>query len=305
MIKERVCVPEPEMDGRTVPQERRNEVRLFKKTVEDPQVRSVTYKIATKQNELEEAFSLVWDNYVETGLHPEDNLGLRFTKYHLLPNTRVFVAKFHEELAAGTPEKMNADGGLCVGTVTLIIDGPMGLPMEEFCKPELEKMRAEGRKIAEVVAFAVNPKYAKYKVFLHMFKLLFQFAAMKEITDLCCSVTERHIKFYRRVCLFEPMGELVPYSAAYKLKVQGHRLDIETAKLRAKEFYSGREFDADLFRFFFGESYCRDRGEGEPLSAQSIQYFASERTNFLASLKEQDLAVLRDEYENVGMKFPY
>lgn len=302
MIKENTPL-HSKLNGKTVPVERRNEVRLSKETEDSPKVRSVTYKIASDKNELEKAYGLVWNNYVETGLQRVDDIGIRFTKYHLLPNTRVFVANYHEELAEGRPDKFKGKGE-CVGTVTLILDGPMGLPMEEFCGDEISKLRMEGRRVAEVVAFAVNPKYTRYKVFLHMFKLLFQFAALKGVTDLCCSVTERHIKFYRRVCLFEPIGELVPYSAAYKLKVQGHRLDIEQANRKAEEFYGGREFDADLHRFFFSESYNRKKGEGHPMSPDDISYFVKERTDFANCLDLNDIDILRSEYKSEGLDFP-
>ncbi len=294
-----------EMNGRTVPVERRKEVRIAKDGTEGQQVsRAVTYKIAVEKKEYEDAFTLVWDNYVDAGLQEDNHTGIRFTKYHLLPETKVFVANFHEELAAGRPELFK-DGGKIVGTVSLVLDSPMGLPMEEFCAEEVAKMRSEGRKLAEVVAFALNPEYSKYKIFLHMFKLLFQFAEMKGVTDLCCSVTERHIRFYRRVCLFEPMGELVPYSAAYKLKVQGHRLNIEEANKKAEQFYAGREFDADLHRFFFTESYNRAKGEGKPLSEDLLKYFASEKTNFVGSLGKKDISLLRSAYQDIGASFPF
>ncbi len=293
------------LNGKTVPVERRREVRLSKEENQaSPHTCAVTYKIADEKETLEEAFTLVWKNYVETGLQRDDHEGLRFTKYHLLPDTRVFVAKYHQALADQTPEKFDGSGEI-VGTITLVLDSPMGLPMEEFCGDEIAELRAQGRKMAEVIAFSVNPHYTKYKVFLHMFKLLFQFAAMKEVTDLCCSVTERHIKFYRRVCLFEPMGDLLPYSAAYKLKVQGHRLNIEEAKKKAEAFYSGKEFDADLHRFFFTESYNRNKGEGKPLSEELLHYFLKERSHFLDNVLEDDLCTLRSEYDRVGQSFPF
>lgn len=226
------------LNGKNVPEERRREVRLSLTSSEDahaqeqPRARAVTYKIADEQQSLEEAFTLVWDNYVDAGLQEDTHQGIRFTKYHLLPDTRVFVANYHEALEEQRPDKFDGKGKI-VGTVTLVIDSPMGLPMEEFCGAEIAKLRSEGRRMAEVIAFSLNPKYTKYKVFLHMFKFLFQFAQMKGVTDLCCSVTERHIKFYRKVCLFEPLGELKPYSAAYKLKVQGHILNIKEAAKKA------------------------------------------------------------------------
>ncbi|MCE0493282.1 N-acyl amino acid synthase FeeM domain-containing protein [Vibrio salinus] len=303
MNKEKVI--KPELNGKTVPFERRNEVRISKGDEGRQESQAVTYKIAVGKQEIEDAFRLVWNNYVEAGLQENNHEGIRFTKYHLLPNTKVFIANYHEELAAGKPEEFKKGNGKIVGTVSLVLDSPMGLPMEEFCGEEIAKMRSQGKRLAEVVAFALNPEYSKYKVFLHMFKLMFQYAAMKNVTDLCCSVTQRHIRFYRKVCLFEPIGDLVPYSAAYKLKVQGHRLNIEEANKKAELFYAGKEFDADLHRFFFTESYNRSKGEGKPLSEDLLTYFISEKTHFVDTLEDKDLSCLRAQYQEIGVRFPF
>lgn len=88
-----------------------------------------------------------------------------------------------------------------------------------------------------------------------MFKFLFQFAQMKGVTDLCCSVTERHIKFYRKVCLFEPLGELKPYSAAYKLKVQGHILNIKEAAKKAEAFTQVKNLTQIYIVFLYKKQY--------------------------------------------------
>ncbi|MCA2018002.1 hypothetical protein LDJ79_17915 [Vibrio tritonius] len=297
--------PLTKLNGRTVPVERRKEVRIAKEGSDiDQSSRAVTYKIAVDKQEIERAFTLVWDNYVEAGLQKDNHQGIRFTKYHLLPDTRIFIANFHDELEMGTPSHFKESTNV-VGTVSIIFDSPMGLPMEEFCGDQINNIREEGGKVAEVTAFALNPNYTKYKVFLHLFKLLFQFAELKGVTDLCCSVAERHCRFYQKICLFEPLGELVPYSAAYKRRVQGHRLNIAQANSKAEEFYSGREFDADLHRFFFTENYNRKKGEGRPLSSELLQYFLAERTDYLRSLDEKDLSLLRDEYQRLDQEFPF
>lgn len=297
--------PLTELNGRTVPVERRKEVRIAKEGSDSELcTQAVTYKIAVDKAEIERAFTLVWDNYVEAGLQQDTHKGIRFTKYHLLPSTRIFIANFHEELEMGTPQNFRESTNV-VGTVSIVFDSPMGLPMEEFCGEQINKIRAEGGRVAEVTSFALNPQYTKYKVFLHLFKLLFQFAELKGVTDLCCSVAERHCRFYQKICLFEPLGELVPYSAAYIHKVQGHRLNIAAANKKAEQFYSGREFDADLHRFFFTESFNRKKGEGQSLSPELLHYFLAERTDFIHSLDDKDLLLLRNEYRELGQEFPF
>lgn len=290
------------INGRNCPHERRTEVRLDKHAVAERKARAVTYKIATTRSELEEAYSLVWKNYVETGFQADDDTKIRFTKYHLLPESRVFVANFREGLLA-EPKQFD-DRSVCIGTVSLILDSPMGLPLDELCGKELSQVRAEGRKIAEVVGFAVNKDYTQYKVFLHMFKLLFQYAGLVGVTDIVCTVTAKHSRFYRKVCLFEPVGELTTYVSAQSVQAQGHILNIKEARKKSEEFYEGKEFDANLHRFFFGEEYDEEE-RGGPISKEDLNYFATQRTDFLSQLVPKDLGILRSAYDNAGMDFPF
>ncbi|MDB1123699.1 N-acyl amino acid synthase FeeM domain-containing protein [Vibrio algarum] len=291
----------PGIDGMTCPNERRKEIRKASSAVDDPRDLAVTYKIATTREELENAYSLVWDNYVETGFEADDHSKLRLTKYNLLPDTRVFVAKYKKGLI--NEPKIYDEEGICIGTVTIVFDGPMGLPIEEVCPDDISRLRSEGKKLAEVVGFAVNREYTNYKEFLYIFKVLFQYASLVGVTDLCCTVTKRHSRFYRKVCFFEPLGELVEYKSAGSVQAQGHLLNLERAKLVSKEVYSGREFDADLHRFFFGGTY--NDSLGNPLSGQDLDYFISKKSNFKDNLEEKDLQILRSAYQEIGHDFPY
>jgi len=47
------------------------------------------------------------------------------------------------------------DGGM-VSTVSLIVDSPKGLPLDEIYKREVEKYRRNGKKVAEVVKLATE-----------------------------------------------------------------------------------------------------------------------------------------------------
>src|SRR5215210_7168992 len=55
--------------------------------------RDIEVGIASTASDWEAAFRLVRKNYVESGYEPESAKALRFTPYHALPDTRVFVAK--------------------------------------------------------------------------------------------------------------------------------------------------------------------------------------------------------------------
>jgi hypothetical protein len=290
-------------------EERRREIRLRRSSLIDAQDRcSITYKIAQEKAELEKAFELVWESYVEAGLQADDNLGIRVSKYHLLPSTKVLVAVHHPELDKKKPdyEKMK-EPGVVVGTLTLVLDSPMGLPMEELCSEEVAELRSGGRNLAEVIALSVNPEYRKDNVMMYLYKLMFQYAKHKGITDLTCSVTKKHIRFYRRMLLFRPLGALKEYSAANQLETQGHLLDLKRAEDEARAVYHSRHFDADLYNFFFtaNKKTGRPFGEGKPWSREQLEFFILRRTQLLEKLDDETKELLRTEYKVAGGVFPF
>ena len=292
-----------------VREERRREIRLRRSGLIDDQDRcSITYKIAQERSELESAFELVWDSYVKVGLQADDNLGIRVSKYQLLPTTKVLVAVHHPELDKRAPdyEKLK-EPGVVVGTLTLVMDSSMGLPMEELCGDEVAELRSRGRKLAEVIALSVNPDFRKDNVMMYLYKLMFQYARHKGVTDLTCSVTKKHIRFYRRMLLFKPLGGLKEYSAANQLETQGHLLDLKRAESEAKSVYHSRHFDADLYNFFFTSNKKTGRpfGEGKPWSREQLEYFITRRTQLLEKLDEDTKEILRTEYKIAGGVFPF
>jgi len=292
-----------------VREERRREIRLRRSSlIGDQDKCSITYKIAQERSELENAFKLVWDSYVKVGLQADDRLGIRISKYQLLPTTKVLVAVHHPELDKKAPDYEKLKGpGVVVGTLTLVMDSPMGLPMEELCGDEVAELRSRGRKLAEVIALSVNPAFRKDNVMMYLYKLMFQYARHKGVTDLTCSVTKKHIRFYRRMLLFKPLGKLKEYSAANRLETQGHLLDLKRAENEAKNVYHSNHFDADLYNFFFtaNKKTGRPFGEGKPWSREQLEYFITRRTQLLEKLDEDTKELLRTEYKIAGGVFPF
>lgn len=289
--------------------ERRREIRLRRSRIlKNDCEGAVTYKIAQTREELEAAFGLVYDAYVGVGLQEESGTDIRFTKHHLLPTTKVFLAMLRPELLKSEPDYASVDGTAeVIGTLTLVMDGALGLPMEEVCGADIALLRSEDRNVAEVISLAIKPEYRRYNITLRLFKLMFDYVRQKGVSDICASVTQRHINFYQNILLFSPMGELLPYSNANELEVQCHRLDVAEAGKQAMEVYSPLDFDCDLYTFFFTENpeVKREKGEGGPLSEADLVYFLSERSQMIRCLSTEDLGLLRDEFRQQGAHFPY
>ena len=259
---------------------------------------NIEYKIAITTEELEQAFELVTQQYTNVGLH-KSNDELRLTKFHLLPDTKVFIAIKKNEDQTET----------VVGTLSMVTDTSMGLPMDELYNNQLNRMRISGLHLAELMSLSVAPEESAVQnnIVIYLFKICLQYAHMIQVNDILCSVTMKHIKFYKELLLFTPIGEPLPYSYANGLLIQGHRLNLCQANKEFKKVYSGMEFDADLHRFFFTETrnFNRPKGKGNAMTPEQMHYFIEKRTQLLSSLSNRDKNILRDEFTAQHKIFAY
>jgi len=259
---------------------------------------NIEYKIATTTEEIEQALELVTQQYITVGLHNKES-ELRLTKYHLLPDSKIFIAI----------KKLPGGKEVVVGTLTMVVDTSMGLPMDEIYSMQLNRLRISGLLLAEVISLAVSPDESVLlnNISMFLFKLCLQYAKLLYVNDLLCSVTKKHIAFYEELLLFKPIGELTPYSYANGLSIQGHRLNLMQADRQFEEVYSGMEFDADLHHFFFTETreYNRPFGKGDAMSPEQMSYFLESRTKLLSTLSNNDKNILRDEFTAQEKIFAY
>jgi len=277
--------------------EKRRSIRIRRsKLLQDTP--GIEYKIAIGTEELEQAFELVTQQYVAVGLQRSDQQ-LRLTKYHLHPDTKVFIAI----------KKQPGEKDRVVGTVTLVYDSSMGLPMDEIYHNELKRLRITGLQLAEVIGLSVSPsESAAYNnIVMYLYKICLQYARMTHVHDLLCTVKQKHTSFYKELLLFEPIGKLQPYAHGNNQLAQGYRLNIQQADQAFKKVYSGMEFDADLHRFFFTDtpSHNRPRGEGDAMTPEQMRYFIEKRTRLLSSLSNRDKNILREAFTARHKKFAY
>jgi GNAT superfamily N-acetyltransferase len=289
-------------------QDQRREIRLRKTRalLNNPLDLAVNYSIAREPATIEEAFGLVYQAYTEVGLQAETDSRIRFTKYHVIPSTKVFVAVFRPELTKPEFERGHVnDNKQVVGTLTLVLDSSLGLPVEQVCGTEIQEMRDQGAKLAEVIALAIDPQFRRHNVMMFLYKIMFEYARLKGVTDICCAVTKRHIEFYRDILLFRPLGQLLPYSAGNNLEVQGHVLNIDHAFGDSKATYSTEGFDANVHDFFFAGEIELSMNEGAPWDTATIDYFLTQKTRFLDTLTPEEKAKIRAEYALRNLVFPY
>jgi hypothetical protein len=239
--------------------------RLFSEN--DP----VTVKQAETQEELEAAYRLVHQSYVEAGYMDPHPSGLRVRAFEVLPQTATFIA---------------VENGEVIGTISLIVDSPLGLPMEESYREEVNALRAQGRKIAEVSSLAVAKGSRNLGIFVRLCKYMTLFAISVGVEDLCIAISPEHAPFFKEVYLFETMGEVRSYSSAKEDPVVALRLDLNTFPALCRAAYHGVDADANFYNYMFvyqpeWVKYPHNPNRFCPMTPAMLRYFLVEKTEVL------------------------
>lgn len=163
-----------------------------------PRDRTV-YKVADHPQLRRDAFHLVYQRYLEAGLIDANPFRLRVTPYHLQPTSSVFVGVQRDTVAC---------------TVSLIGDDELGLPLERVYSKEVARKRSEGLRLAEVSCLAfheLGSTSAFWKTYLHLVRIMAQYARRHRIDALMIAVHPRHLPLHTRLMGFEQLGPVSAY----------------------------------------------------------------------------------------------
>ena len=213
--------------------------------------RTSEYKLADNMYERAAAFRLTYRKYVTTGLIEPNAYRMRVTPFHLLPSTHVFVSIHKGNLTA---------------TLTLVGDGVQGLPMECVYADEVNRLRAKGYSVAEVGCLAfesANSKRRFWPAFMHLNRLMAQFARQRGIDGLLIAIHPRHLDVYRRLMGFEQIGPVRSYPSVCNHPAVACWLDF--AKVDSER--------PPCYESIFGEPIPVGQLRGRPISASERRFF--------------------------------
>lgn len=95
-----------------------------------------------------------------------------------------------------------------VGTLTLGLDSPNGMVVDQLYKTEADQLRAQGRKMCDVTKLAVDQDIKSKSVLGALFHLSVIYGRnIHHSTDFLIEVNPRHALFYQRMIGFVPIGE--------------------------------------------------------------------------------------------------
>ena len=127
-------------------------------------------------------------------------------------------------------------GDKIAGTVTLGLDSPTGIVVDELYRTEVDKLRAQGRKLAELTKLAVDEGVGSKIMLASLFHIAFIYAFhIHKYSDFVIEVNPRHALFYKRMLGFEQIGNerMCPRvgAPAVLLHLDLDYVDRKTAKL--------------------------------------------------------------------------
>jgi hypothetical protein len=94
-----------------------------------------------------------------------------------------------------------------VGTLTLGLDSPDGMVVDQLYKREADQLRGMGRKPCDITRLAVDQDIKSKSVLAALFHLSFIYGHnIHHATDFLIEVNPRHALFYQRMLGFEPFG---------------------------------------------------------------------------------------------------
>lgn len=229
------------------------------------------FGVARSTDTLDQAFRLIHDQYVARGYMRPDPSGWRLGLHHALPGTKVFVAQAR---------------GRVVGTVALVPDSPIGLPMDDLYGAELAPLREQARYVAEVsgLAIAEECRSSGLAILKSLVRLLLLYAIeVRGCSDICIAVNPRHVGFYRRVFPHaHEIGERRAYDKVNGAPAVALRIDLGMLAMLVPAIQAGTVEVAEAYHFFFRAedspaiiAQLRRKASPAPLTARQFRYFFS------------------------------
>lgn len=239
---------------------------------------SIRIRPVSDRRELEEAYRLVYMNYLRRGYIQPCPSEMRLTVFNAFPGTMTFVGMVHDRL---------------VSTVTLVEDTPVGLPMDEIYHEELQALRDAGRHPVEVTMLADRRLSIQrsFLMLLRLMKLVFDYSTLVlKANDMCITVNPHHDRFYQEYLLFQPLGGLRAYPSVANNPAIGRRLDLD----RVREACEGRE---NLLRQFFEDrTPLKTFESGYRFNQDDMRHFFVELTPTLQEAAPEAIRCLRVRY---------
>ncbi|MFP3982642.1 MAG: N-acyl amino acid synthase FeeM domain-containing protein [Desulfurivibrionaceae bacterium] len=284
--------------------ERRRTLRIRRSGLKNYRLRDLdrpSVKFAENREELAQAFSLVYQVYLQKGFVPETkHHEMLYSIYSLLPQTIHVIAKSYLTV---------------ISNLTIIFDTPeFGLPMDAIYKKELDELRRQGHCLVELSALATPREHRWKNIFLYLVQTMYRYSRYRGVDDVCIAVNPRHKRYYRGLFPFKKLGpeRHYPRVDAPAIGLRG-KMEDKAARKQMEEICRRMEFDTPFDSYFYfmtGQPPGTDinsREKGCPtrpaiLTAQQVRHFIETDPGIVADITPEQKKVLNFWYPGLNLE---
>ncbi|MEP0915328.1 hypothetical protein NC981_00730 [Leptolyngbya sp. DQ-M1] len=206
--------------------------------IDESKLGNLIFKIAETKSELEQAFKLVYNAYIQIEYMNPHPSGMRLHPLHVLQNSTIFIGVHNDKV---------------VTTMALSPDSELGLPMDCIYQEELATIRHQKRRFAEIGALASDPnfRYRDFTIPLHLNKIMYLYAKQYlQLDDLVIGVVPKHQSFYTAILPFQQIGAIKAYQGINQNPVILLRLNLHTEEDDLYQTYHKYPIEKNLYHFF-------------------------------------------------------
>lgn len=244
---------------------------------------------ATTVKELQDAYRLVHDSFVEQGFIIPQPGGLRIRPYEALPDTATFVAKTRDEQV--------------VGVTSVVMDSTdLGIPSEQAFGSEIAELRQTRHTIAEITNWAIDPEYRRTSVLTELIRCYIAHLLAQQCQDAVAAISPGHLPFYRLLG-FEQAGSERSYSQTIHDPVVLVRLSVTELMERFDNSTDGDDDLAVLKRYYMADNPYHQMIETWVNSARGafsdpalLRHLFAENSGLLHTCDKRTLAVIREQW---------
>jgi hypothetical protein len=245
----------------------------------------IEFRVVRDLHEFNEAMRLVYREYVKRGYMKSNAAQAKHMIFQALPTTTTFIAKHYKT-------------GI-IGTITLVEDSPLGLPMDEIYKAEVDRLRKQQLHVAEASLLALDTSLFGKGVFtlfhakkllltLRLFKTMFDYLrGCTRCDELVACFNPKHEVLYDFLQL-KPLGELKYYSGANGNPAIARHMNIKETERKA--------LGHPAYNLFFGRSSKNASADRLHFSPEALQWIFYETAPLLQSASPTELSYIRDCY---------
>jgi len=247
-----------------------------------------SHGVARTREEFEQAYALVYQEYLKRGYVNEASSQLRLSFYNALPETTTFAVTSNGHIAA---------------TATVIPDSPLGLPIDELYGEELAFFRKQNKKICEVSMLASNTELFREgtSMMLNAKKMFFIFFLFKHIFNyvrnhlhldyIFITINPKHQLTYESLH-FVDVGPLRFYDKVNGAPALGKY--VEVGSVAEKILTSNK---SGMYKMIFkGQVSPEVYARRVCFSLEDIKYFFIEKSNVLLKASPEQMNYIKQCY---------